>query len=241
MQMPTVRGLIRRRILINYRVDPAAVARHLPAPFRPKRTGHFALAGICLIRLEQIRPHRCPAVLGLNSENAAHRIAVEWTDTEGELRQGVYIVRRDTNSRLNHWAGGRVFPGEHGLASFDVEDSQDSVRLEMHSRDGEVSIRVDGQSGGNWSADSVFPNLASASRFYEAGSLGYSCSARRQQLDGLVLVTKNWHVEPFQVSRLESSFFTTENGFPVGSAEFDHALIMRDIEHEWRSAGKLCA
>lgn len=74
MHMPTIRGLIRRRILVNYRVDPDQIARHLPAPFRPKRFGDVALAGICLIRLEQIRPMGIPAALGLASENAAHRL-----------------------------------------------------------------------------------------------------------------------------------------------------------------------
>lgn len=134
-----------------------------------------------------------------------------------------------------------MFPGEHGLASFKVEDSRDRVSLTIQSRDGEVSIRVAGDTTSDWPANSVFANLAAASQFYEAGSLGYSCSARPQQFDGLVLATRNWRVEPFELSRLESSFFTPANGFPAGSATLDHALIMRDIEHEWHSAGKLCA
>jgi len=241
MQLPTIHGLIRRCIMINYRVDSVAIARHLPLPFRQKCIGGVALAGICLIRLEQIRPVGFPGKLGLASENAAYRIAVEWTTDQGEIREGVYIVRRDTSSRFNHWAGGRVFPGEHGLATFEVEDAIHRVRLAMHSRDGGVSIQVEGRSGGDWPADSVFPNLAAASQFYESGSLGYSCSARRRQFDGLILATRNWCVEPFDVGRLESSFFTSTNGFPTGTAELDHALVMRDIEHEWHAAGRLSA
>src|SRR5688572_24616737 len=140
MRLPTIRGLIRRRILVNYRVDPAVLAGHLPPPFRPKLYGDFALAGICLIRLEQIRPLGFHPTLGLSSENAAQRIAVEWTGSDGAIREGVYIVRRDTSSRLNHWAGGRVFPGKHGLASFEVDDSDDGLRLAMQSSDRQVAI-----------------------------------------------------------------------------------------------------
>src|SRR5205823_1046355 len=100
MRLPIIQGLIERRILVNYRVDSEVLRRILPAPFRPQLIAGFGMAGICLIRLKQIRPEYLPAWLGIRSENAAHRVAVEWDD-HGDLRQGVYIFRRDTNSRLN--------------------------------------------------------------------------------------------------------------------------------------------
>ena len=62
------------------------------------------MAGICLIRLEQMRPAGLPSFCGLSSENAAHRIAVEWQEPAGAWREGVYIPRRDTGSRLNFHA-----------------------------------------------------------------------------------------------------------------------------------------
>jgi hypothetical protein len=36
MSVTAIRGVIERRILANYRIDSAAVARSLAAPFRPK-------------------------------------------------------------------------------------------------------------------------------------------------------------------------------------------------------------
>src|SRR3977135_359472 len=121
MRLPTIQGIIRRRLLVNYRVAPAVLARLLPATFRPKLHGEFAMAGICLIRLEQIRPQGLPVFLGASSENAAHRIAVLWEDEQGKTQGGVYVPRRDTNSRLNYLAGGRLFPGEHHAARFQVK------------------------------------------------------------------------------------------------------------------------
>ena len=110
MRLPKVHGTIKRRLLINYRVDPAVMSRHLPAPFRPKLHDQSAIAGICLIRLEDIRPRRFGASFGVSSENAAHRVAVVWDDEAGS-HDGVYIPRRDTGSLVNHLAGGRLFPG----------------------------------------------------------------------------------------------------------------------------------
>ena len=107
LRLPVIEGIIKRRLRINFRADPDIVQALLPAGFRPKCHGPYAIVGICLIRLEDIRPRGVPALVpGLSSENAAHRIAVEWTEGNGEEREGVYIPRRDTNSALNALAGG---------------------------------------------------------------------------------------------------------------------------------------
>ena len=127
MRFPKVHGVIRRRLLVNFRVDPAVLQRQMPSPFRPKLHDGQAIAGVCLIRLEEIRPKRVPRALGLASENAAHRMAVVW-DENGSLREGVFIPRRDTGSLISHLAGGRVFPGEHHRATFDVEEAGDRIR-----------------------------------------------------------------------------------------------------------------
>ena len=87
MRIPIIRGVIDRRILINYRVDPEILAKILPPPFRPKTVDGAGIAGVCLIRLKHIRPYWFPSLAGISSENAAHRIAVEW-DEGRDRREG---------------------------------------------------------------------------------------------------------------------------------------------------------
>ncbi|HYE75543.1 MAG TPA: DUF2071 domain-containing protein, partial [Blastocatellia bacterium] len=120
MRLPVIQGLIKRRILVNFRVDPEVMQRQLPSCFTPKLHNGSSIAGICLIRLEQMRPKIVPSVLGMDSENAAHRVAVVWKDEQGRTNEGVFIPRRDTGSLMNHLAGGRFFPGEHNRAAFQV-------------------------------------------------------------------------------------------------------------------------
>jgi hypothetical protein len=36
-----------------------------------------------------------------------------------------------------------------------------------------------------------------------------------------------------------SSYFSDEQKFPTSSIEFDHALIMKNVAHEWHSAEDL--
>ena len=226
---------------MNFRVDPDVIQRILPAPFRPKLHRGSAIAGICLIRLEEIRPKRFPKLVGISSENAAHRIAVEWNDDDGTPREGVYIPRRDTTSLLNHLAGGRLFPGEHHRAHFDVRDSGDRIELAMKSADGSAEVQVAAQVASSLPSTSRFADIHEASAFFESGSLGYSATASGKRLDGLLLKTFEWQVTPLAVDRVESSFFADASRFPKGSVTFDCALLMRNIAHEWHTASEMYA
>jgi len=238
MQLPKVHGIIKRRLLVNFRVDPAVMQRQLPAPFRPKLHQGQAIAGICLIRLEGIRPHRFPRLLGLSSENAAHRIAVLWEDETG-LHEGVYIPRRDTGSLVNHLTGGRLFPGEHQRAAFHVVEYEERISLHMRSADGRVEIDLAGHSASGLPEDSTFRDLDDASAFFEAGGVGYSVTAAGRRLDGVALKTDSWEIAPLAMDRVHSSYFADREMFPAGSIRFDCALIMRNISHEWESVGNM--
>ncbi len=222
MRIPVIRGVIERRILVNYRVDPAVLAGILPPPFRPKLIHGTGVAGVCLIRLKRVRPRLFPPWLGISSENAAHRIAVEW-DEGGERREGVYIPRRDTSSRLNALAGGRLFPGVHRHARFEVREAGDRYRVALDSDDGRMHLAVEGVAGSELPASSVFRSLTEASEFFRRGSLGYSATGRPGVFDGLELRTFDWHVRPLAVTEVESSFFGDRVMFPAGSAELDCA------------------
>jgi hypothetical protein len=235
-----MRGIIDRRILANFHVDPVVLAKVLPSPFRPKLINGMGIAGIFLIRLKQLRPRFVPGFLGISSENAAHRIAVEW-DRNGETKEGVYIPRRDTSSRLNTLLGGRLFPGFHHHARYQGQEDDDHFSVIMDSDDDDTHVAVEGRVTTDFPDGSVFHSIQEASDFFERGSLGYSATRTAGTYDGLELRTVNWDVESLAVDRIESSFFEDEKLFPAGSVEFDCALLMRNIRHEWHGRPTLCA
>lgn len=238
MQIPVIRGLIDRRILVNYRVRPEVLAKLVPAPFRPKCIDGVGMAGICLIRLKSVRPGFLPGFVGLTSENAAHRIAVEW-DEAGETREGVYVPRRDTSSRINTLLGGRLFPGLQSHAKFQVAECNDHFRIELTSDDRQTHLIVEGDAENKLCGNSVFGSLEEASRFFERGSVGYSTTNQAGHFDGLELRSLNWGVRPLDVTTVKSSFFENREFFPAGSVEFDSALLMQKIEHEWHQKKRL--
>ena len=140
---------------------------------------------------------------------------------------------------MNHFAGGRLFPGEHHRARFTVEEGSDAIALSMQSDDREVSVRVRGRLGGRLPRSSCFSSLAEASAFFEPGSVGYSVTSDAGRLDGIELRTHGWSIEPLQVEEVHSSYFSDEARFPKGSVVFDCALVMRNLGHEWHSAEDL--
>lgn len=239
MRLPVIAGTIDRRILVNYRVDPAAIAPLVPPPFRPKLVRGWTVGGICLIRLRDVRPQQFPRWLGLSSENAAHRIAVEWDSPDG-VREGVYICRRDTSSRLNCLAGGRLFPGVQHHAAFRVRESNDQFEIAVQSDDGDTSVSVRAKLADQWVSGSVFESLAEASAFFAAGSLGYSPAGDQRRFQGMELACRDWRVEPLEVQDVRSSLFDDPSLFPKDSAQFDCALLMRGIEHQWHGRDDLC-
>jgi len=239
MKIPAIRGVIDRRILVNFQVDPEVLSKVVPDPFSPKLVGGSGIAGVCLIRMKEIRPRVFPSWVGISSENAAHRIAVEWSSL-GQSHEGVYIPRRDTSSRLNTLVGGRLFPGLHHPARFEVQEADGYYSVSLRSKDGDVRVEVAGRIASELPRESVFGSLEEASGFFERGSVGYSATEDAGRFDGLELRSFSWRVEPLAVERVYSSFFSNEDIFPKGSVRFDCALLMHGIEHEWHAREPLC-
>lgn len=240
MRPPAMVGTIERRLLLNYRIDPDVLAAVLPAPFRPQLVGGVGIAGICLIRLGHLRPAGLPGVLGLTTENAAHRVAVEWDEPDG-VRQGVYIPRRDSSSRLTALAGGRLFPGDHHLARFTADESRSRWTVSFASHDGTAAVSTTAHLARGWPAGSVFPSMTEASAFFEQAPLGYSATRQGGRCDGVELRCGRWQVLPLEVEEVRSTFFDNRSRFPVGTVAFDSALIMLDVPAEWAAWPPLMA
>ena len=226
MRLPTIRGTIARRLLINFSADPAVVAALLPPPFRPHLVAGRAVIGLCLIRLAHARPSFLPRWIGLGFENAAQRIAVDWNEGD-EVRTGVYVLRRDTESCLAFTLA------QHG-ADFHVRESPDGIAVSMWSDDGTVTLDLRTSRSAQFPASSVFGDLDTASAFFRQGNAGYSPTADPTRHQGIALHCDAWRVEPVAVHAFKWSWLDDPKRFPTGAVRFDCALIMRDVEHEWR-------
>lgn len=239
--VPDIEGVIERRLLVNYRVDPEVAQALLPAPFRPRIVDGRAVAGICLIRLGRQRPRGLPAAVGLASESAAHRFAVEWDDPSapGGTASGVYVPRRDTASIVNTLVGGRLFPGLHQRARFTVDRTPERLRVAFSSVDGATTADVAVSPAPELEGSVLFDDLATASRFFAADAVAYSATSGGGCFDGVELQTDAWRIEPVRVVAARSSFFDDPDRFPAGTATLDCALLMQDVPVTWHPLARL--
>ena len=230
--LPVMEGVIAWRILLNWWVEPEVARRLAPAPFVPALVNGLAVAGICLLRLEQLRPAGMPAALGITTESYAHRIAVRYPATDG-WRDGVYIWRRDTDSFFTRLLGGRLFPGVHGDAEFQVDEGEGALAMNVFSRDGGADVSFRALTEAQWSWSLLFPRFTDVCSFFERGSRGFSCRHDGQGVEGMEMRTTHWRMSPLAVQDVRSTFFEDRQRFPRGSCGLDSAAIMRGIPHTW--------
>jgi hypothetical protein len=231
MMAGTVECTIQRRLLVNYRIEPEFVAPLLPAPFRPQLVSGQAVGGVCLIRLGQFRLGHLPPVPGLSTENAAHRFAVEWGDPRQPV-VGVYVPRRDTNSRFTSNAGGKVFPGSYQLARFAIDEHAGEVRIDVAAKDGGTRLSV-ATAPADDLASELFGSVQDAVDFFRRGALGFSPAAGTGCLEGVRLHSASWAAQPMSVRYFRSSLFDDPDIFPPGTCLLDSALVMRNLPVRW--------
>jgi uncharacterized protein YqjF (DUF2071 family) len=225
--------MIERRLLLNYRADPKLVTELLPAPFRPHLVEGYAVVGLCLLRLGRPRPAGLPLGVGFASENAAHRIAVEWDGPDG-TRTGLFFPRRDTASRVNVTFGGWLFPGVVAQrADFDVAERAERLRIAYATHDGSTAVDVEVRIADQLPKSVLFANVEQVSEFFRVASSGYWAAGDAQAFEGLKLATSGWRVDPCVVDRAASSFYDDRSVFPAGSVVVDSAVVMRKVPARW--------
>jgi Uncharacterized conserved protein (COG2071) len=231
MRTPIFCGVIKRRFMLNYRADPKVVKRLLPAPFSPQLYHGYAIVGVCLVRLESLRPRGLPACLGVSSENAVHRIASEWIDSNNHSHEGIFVARRDTDLWLRTILRGTFSDRGYHRARFAIEESVAHAEFACRSVDKITEIIFSGDDALRLPASSCFKSLQED--FFRSGNSGSSLVEDAKSLGGIALEAKEWKIRPFRINRLSCSFFDDKRRFPDGSIEFDHALVTRDVAHAW--------
>jgi len=121
-----------------------------------------------------------------------------------------------------------------------VEENDGRFEVAVDSDDRLVRLAVAARVADRLRAESVFGSVEEASEFFRRGSIGYSVTGTSGVYDGQELRCLRWAAEPLAVERVRSSFFDDPLRFPLGSVEYDSALLMRGIEHQWHAREPIC-
>jgi hypothetical protein len=162
----------------------------------------------------------------------AHRVAIHYPSSDG-IRSGVFVWRRETDRRLIELLGGRLFPGVHHHARFEVRESENSLAMHVTCDDGEADVRFSARAVGEWRHTPSFGSFDEVSEFFRKGDCGFSCTMRGDELEGLQLKMLKWEMVPMEIESQHCAFYANSQSFPAGSLEFDCGLLMRGLPHEW--------
>jgi hypothetical protein len=163
------------------------------------------------------------------AENAAHRVAVEWETPEG-VQTGVFIPERHSSSLVPVLLGGRILPGKHSLAQFQVNETDTDFDVELTSKDNHVHVQT--HLSNEWDS-SLFENWEQASNFYKNSPTGWSPKVNGVGEEGMSLTADNWSVKPAKTTLLKSSFY---DAIPSSDITYDHTLVMQKISSHWVGA-----
>jgi uncharacterized protein YqjF (DUF2071 family) len=228
--LPTLEGVIARRTLLNFWVDPEVLRPLVPAPLELDLRDGMGVAGICLIRLEHLRPRHTPSAVGLSSENMAHRVAIKYPSDEG-MEPGVFIWRRETDRALVSALGGRAFPGVHGRADFDISEQGQQIHYRVRSKDDRADVDLTVREVDEWNDSRLFPAFDDVRTFFARGDAGFSCTLDGHHMEGMRLETLEWNMVPLEVDTVRSTFYDDSDRFPPGSIGLDGAVLMRGVPH----------
>jgi Uncharacterized conserved protein (COG2071) len=158
-----------RLVSVKALVQPFARASR---PLEVDQRHGCAIVGVCLIRLENLRPHGIPGPLGLSSENMAHRVAIQYPASD-DIRPGVFVWRRETDKPLVELLGGRLFPGVHHHARFQVSEDENRLAMKVTSDDGKTDVRFSARVSSEWQHTSSFASFDEVSEFFRKGDCGF--------------------------------------------------------------------
>lgn len=156
---------------------------------------------------------------------------MEWDDQD-EIRIGVYVPRRDTNSPLTSISGGRIFPGRYRLARFSVSEQHSQLDISVRSRDHQVRLHVTATPAEELESR-LFVSNDDAVEFFRQGSFGYSPAAHGDHLDAVALASHSWAARPVHITHMRSSLFDDLAEFPPGTCTLDSGLLMENLQAAW--------
>lgn len=232
----SVKARMVERYIFNYRIEPAALKKRLPAPWlEPLVVNGYSAVSFCILWLEKLSVAPFPALFGLSTISCAYRIGV--LDVSGAKPEpSVYVVDR--------WAD---LPMISRLGPLILQDTIPVIKAAIgHENDGETSVQMsytDGaalfsakvrpRAGGLGSK--VFADLPAFASFIKGGVASYGPS-----LEPGYLTKVDLHKEEVAYEPLDATVDFSELGEESWSSaglELDSAVRARGAWYKWTYRG----
>jgi hypothetical protein len=232
----TVNARLIERFLFNFRVDPDALAQHLPAPYlRPLVINGWSVVSFCVLRLDRLMISPVPRFLGYSTLSCAYRCGILDTSS-GVEEPSVYVTDRLTDlpvvSRLSPW----VFADTLPTIRPDVARFGDEVRLNICYLDNQpvFTATATGLPEGQGFQSEVFGSIEEFASFIKLGVSSYTPSIYGDALAKVDLHKEEPTYEPISAS---IDFSSLDGVWPDTGMIFDSAVRAAGGRYTWTYRG----
>ena len=211
--VPDIRARVVERLIFNFALPPEALARRLPPGLRPAVVHGAAVASFCILDLENVVFGPIPDRMGVRNVNCAHRFAVI-DESTGE--PSVYVVERNTNSRLGAFLSSLGFPGKHPWVDARIERDVDAWEVTIGDLFSARARRAASL------RSSLFPSLEVFAAFLASGVRSYCPAVKPDTLNVVDLHKEEGAYEALEAERvtdrLLSEWLDAPETLPIDSA-----------------------
>jgi uncharacterized protein YqjF (DUF2071 family) len=233
--------VFRRCLLVNFAVDPAAMAAALPRYITPDVYDGDAYLSVVVGQMERMRPAFLPARLGITYDQIVYRVVVR---CGGE--RGVHFLRSDADSRIMCAAGNALsfFRFHRSPVRFRSRSGPSGSLLDLDVTTSTVvpgGIRATydlGQARHELPGTSAFPDLPTAQAWLVELFSAFSYTPGRRSIDVVRIERGEWDVRVVDDLRSEYDFLTS-GPFPAGTTRLDSVFLVGDVPYRWHRLTQL--
>jgi uncharacterized protein YqjF (DUF2071 family) len=223
----------RHCLLVNFAVDPSALARLLPRHLTPDLHEGSAFVSIVIAEMHRMRPEALPRALGITYDQVVYRAVVRCG-----AERGVTFLRSDANNRLMVAGGNALTFFRFNLATTHWNRTPDRVEFSLtpakQVRAG-ISATYDLASAGTtMPSSSRFGDLAAAQRFLTELYAAFGALRRGNRVEVVRIARSPWESSVLSDHSGVYEAMTSGAVFHETDAVLDSVFHVRDLEYHWR-------
>jgi len=223
----------RHCLLVNFAVDPSALARLLPRHLTPDLHDGSAFVSIVIAEMHRMRPEALPMALGITYDQVVYRAVVRCG-----AERGVTFLRSDANNRLMVAGGNALtfFRFHHATTRWDR--TPDQVRFSLRPAE-QVSAGISATydlstAGTTMPASSRFRDLPTAQRFLTELYAAFGALRSDNRVEVVRIARSPWESTVLLAHSGTYEAMTSGLLFHDTDAVLDSVFHVRNLEYHWR-------
>jgi len=229
-----MRTIFRDCFLVNFSMEPATLARLLPAPIEPDAYDGRAFLSVVMADMDRMRPAGLPAVCGVTYQQVVYRAVVR-NGTE----RGVHFLRSDADNPFMVLMGNL-------LSFFSFHNAR--IIAERRGNFRHVDLAAAPQDHANIHASfdlgsarrtvpegSVFPSLEVAQGFLVELYAAFHRPAGHSDVSTVRIKRGAWNIAFVDAPRARFEFMDGSRAFAPGSTRLDSIIYVEDIAYYWHT------